>query len=101
MKKLFILFLVVSSTAFGQKKLDKLLQKWNKRNVPYMSVETLALPKTDAILLDAREEKEYNVSHIKDAIFVGYNQFKIKKVTQKKPRLFLQPQRGLSMVSNI
>ncbi len=85
MKKLLILFLVVSSTTFGQKKLDKLLQKWNKRNVPYMSVETLALPKTDAILLDAREEKEYKVSHLEDAILVGYDHFKIKETLEKLP----------------
>jgi rhodanese-related sulfurtransferase len=85
MKKLLILFLVVSSTTFGQKKLDKLLQKWNKRNVPYMSVETLALPKTDAILLDAREENEFKVSHLEDAILVGYDHFKIKETLEKLP----------------
>ena len=86
MKKLFILFLVVSTTTFGQKKLDKLLKKWNKRNVPYMSVETLALPKTKAILLDAREIKEYKVSHIKNAIFVGYDHFKMKEALTKLPK---------------
>lgn len=85
MKKILILFLVISSTTFGQKKLDKLLQKWNKRNVPYMSVETLALPKTKAILLDAREEKEYKVSHLKDAICVGYDHFKLKETLAKLP----------------
>jgi rhodanese-related sulfurtransferase len=85
MKKILILFLVVSSTAFAQKKLDKLLNKWNNKNVLYMSVETLAMPKTKAILLDAREEKEYNVSHIKDALFVGYDDFKINETLKKLP----------------
>ncbi|WP_397445241.1 rhodanese-like domain-containing protein [Polaribacter sp. R77954] len=85
MKKICILFLVISSTAFGQKKLDKLLHKWNKRNVPYMSVETLALPKTDAILLDAREPKEFEVSHLENAICVGYDKFKIKETLAKLP----------------
>ncbi len=85
MKKLLILFLVVSATTFGQKKLDKLLNKWNKRNVPYMSVETLALPKTDAILLDAREQKEFEVSHLKNAICVGYNKFRLKETIAKLP----------------
>ena len=78
MKKLFILFIIVSTSTFGQQKLDKLLKKWNTRNVPYISVETLALPKTDAILLDAREEEEFNVSHLKKAICVGYNKFDLK-----------------------
>ena len=85
MKKIFILFLIISSTTFGQKKLDKLLNKWNKRNVPYMSVETLALPKTDAVLIDAREQKEYEVSHIKNAICVGYDKFKLKETLAKLP----------------
>lgn len=84
-KKLLLLFILISSTTFSQHKLDKLLKKWNKRNVPYMSVETLALPKTNAILLDAREIKEYNVSHIKNAIFVGYDHFKLKETLTKLP----------------
>lgn len=85
MKKLLIFFLLVCATTFGQKKLDKLLNKWNKRNVPYMSVETLALPKTDAILLDAREQKEFEVSHLKNAICVGYDKFKLKETLKKLP----------------
>ncbi len=31
-------------------------------------------------LLDAREEKEYAVSHLKGAINIGYNHFKIEKL---------------------
>ena len=50
-----------------------------------MSVETLALPKTDAILLDAREEKEFKVSHLKNAICVGYDNFKLKETLEKLP----------------
>ncbi|MGY8910742.1 MAG: rhodanese-like domain-containing protein [Flavobacteriales bacterium] len=86
MKKILILFLVVSSTTFGQKKLDKLLDKWNTRNVPYISVETLAMPKTTAILLDAREENEFNISHLENAICVGYDNFKIKETNSKLPK---------------
>ena len=86
MKKLFILFLVISSTTFGQKKLGKLLNKWNLKNVPYMSVETLSLPKTNAILLDAREQKEFNVSHLKNALYVGYNKFRPKETIAKLPK---------------
>ena len=51
-----------------------------------MSVETLALPKTNAILLDAREQKEFDTSHIKNAICVGYNQFNIKETVVKLPK---------------
>ena len=85
MKKILLLLILISASSFGQKKLDKLLNKWNKRNVPYISVETLALPKTDAILLDAREEKEFKVSHLKNAICVGYDNFKLKETLAKLP----------------
>lgn len=86
MKKLLVLFLLTTTTLSAQKKLDKLLDKWNTRNVPYISVETLALPKTEAILLDAREEKEFKVSHLKNAICVGYNKFNLKETLTKLPK---------------
>lgn len=85
MKKICILLLLISSTISAQKKLDKLLDKWNTRNVPYISVETLAMPKTKAILLDARDEKEFNVSHLKNAIRVGYDDFKLNETLKKLP----------------
>ncbi|WP_299059824.1 rhodanese-like domain-containing protein [uncultured Polaribacter sp.] len=85
MKKIFILFLLITSSVTAQKKLDKLLNKWNHNSVPYISVETLAMPKTEAILLDAREEEEFKTSHIKDAIFVGYDKFKLKETIPKLP----------------
>ncbi|KGL61583.1 MULTISPECIES: rhodanese-like domain-containing protein [unclassified Polaribacter] len=84
MEKIFILFLVISSAAFGQKKLDKLLNKFNNNNVPYIYVDSLAT--TNAILLDARETKEYEVSHIKEAICVGYDDFKLKETLKKLPK---------------
>lgn len=54
--------------------------------MPYISVETLALPKTAAILLDAREQKEFEVSHLENAICVGYNKFKLKETLAKLPK---------------
>lgn len=84
MKKIFILFLLISSTSFGQKKLDKLLNEYNKNNVPYIYVDSLAT--TNAILLDAREIKEYQVSHLKNAICVGYDNFNIQKALSNLPK---------------
>jgi rhodanese-related sulfurtransferase len=86
MKKILIFFLLISSTVSAQKKLEKLLQKWNKNNVPYIYVDTLDSLKTKAILLDAREKKEYNVSHLKNALFVGSNHFKIDETLKKLPK---------------
>ena len=63
----------------GQQSLSELLKKHNKNNIPYISVQELAMPKTDAIILDARELEEYNVSYIKNAVFVGYDEFDLQK----------------------
>lgn len=35
---------------------------------------------TTAVFLDAREKKEYDVSHLKNAIWVGYDDFDMKRV---------------------
>tara|TARA_B100000795_G_scaffold234931_1_gene194337 strand:- start:3795 stop:4289 length:495 start_codon:yes stop_codon:yes gene_type:complete len=86
LKKILILFLLISATVSAQKELDNLLQKWNKNKVPYMSVDILASAKTKAVLLDAREEKEFKVSHLKNALFVGYDSFKLKETLKKLPK---------------
>ena len=85
MKKILLLFILISSVSFGQKKLDKLLNKFNKNNVPYISVDSLASTKTTTILLDAREQKEYKVSHLKNATCVGFDDFNIHKTLEKLP----------------
>ncbi len=61
----------------AQNSLDDLLKHSTSHEVPFISVQELAMPKTNAVILDAREQEEYNVSHLKDAIFVGYNHCKM------------------------
>lgn len=85
MKKILLLFILISSVSFGQKKLDKLLNKFNKNNVPYISVDSLSSVKNKAILLDAREDKEYKVSHLKGAILVGFDHFDVEETTKNLP----------------
>ena len=81
MRLLFIILLSCSTfQGNAQKTLDELLNHYNTNRAPYMSVQELAMPKTDAIILDAREQEEYEVSHLKDAIFVGYNHFNLDQV---------------------
>ena len=65
--------------------MSDLLKKHNSRSIPYISVQELAMPKTEAIILDAREPKEYDTSHIKDAICVGYDFFELDSITKKVP----------------
>lgn len=84
MKKwiLYVLFFWSSIFGFSQESLSQLLNKYNTKKVPYISVQELAMPKTNAIILDAREAAEYQVSHIKDAKHIGYQNFNLLK-TQK------------------
>ncbi len=69
----------------AQNSLSKLLNQFNDRSIPYISVQELAMPKTEAVILDAREQYEYNTSHLKNAIYVGYNFFQIDSIQKKIP----------------
>lgn len=85
MKTIFlhIAFFCVVLSGFSQETLSNLLKQYNTNSVPYISVQELAMPKTQAIILDARELPEYEVSHLKDAIHVGYDSFDIKILENK------------------
>ena len=78
---LFLFISLFAAQSIAQDTLDELLKKHNKNSVPYITVQELAMPKTDAVILDAREPKEFEVSHIKNAMLVGYDFFDIKTVT--------------------
>lgn len=82
---LLIFILVCSAPVFAQKSVDKLLKKHNNNSVPYISPQELAMPKTNVVLLDSRELKEYKTSHLKNAIHVGYNHFKITNIEEIIP----------------
>jgi len=72
-----------SISVFSQESLNDLLNRLNKEVIPYISVQELAMPKTQAVILDAREEIEYEVSHIKNSLFVGYDDFDLKIVKDR------------------
>ena len=81
--KLYFLYILMFFFAFStnaQESLSDLLKTHNQRSIPYISVQELAMPKTKAIILDAREMKEFNVSHIRNAIYIGYDEFNIETV---------------------
>lgn len=83
MKKLIYIFVfLISVSMSGQKSLAKLLKKHNTESVSYVSVEKIK-SNPNYVLLDARELKEYKVSHIKNAIHVGYDHFNLKETTRK------------------
>jgi rhodanese-related sulfurtransferase len=77
--KLLIIFITFFSFGFSQKTIPEVLKKYNKLTVPYITVSELKSKKY-ATILDSREEKEFDVSHIKNAKWVGYDKFDGKKV---------------------
>lgn len=50
------------------------------RNVPEISVSDLDSVQHNVQLLDARERNEYEVSHLEDAQWVGYDDFDLERV---------------------
>jgi rhodanese-related sulfurtransferase len=68
---------------FSQDNLSDLLEKYNSGSILYISVQELAMPKTEVMILDAREPKEYEISHIKESILVGYDHFDIKSIKKQ------------------
>jgi rhodanese-related sulfurtransferase len=77
---LYTIFLLFSVLISAQSTIPQVLKKHNKQSVPYIKVEELKT-KNNPILLDTREPKEFFVSHIKNAIPVGFDNFKSKNVT--------------------
>lgn len=75
--------MVVLSAPFGcaQSSIPEALVQYNAETVPYITTEELAKSGTKFIL-DARKQEEYDVSHLKDAQWVGFDEFEITKVLE-------------------
>jgi len=84
-KSLYIIFALITLIGNAQNSLEDLLKKYNDNGVPYITVEELASPKTEAIIFDTREPKEFKVSHLENAVCVGYDNFNIAKVEKLHP----------------
>lgn len=74
-------FFSFSKYSLGQDKISKVLDSWNQGTIPYAYFDHL--PETDSIAyLDTREKEEFEVSHLKNAIWVGYKKFDKQKVLE-------------------
>ncbi len=75
----------MATVTMAQKTVEKVLDQYNTHSIPYISVEELKMQqsKGQVIILDSREPKEYEISHIEDAELVGYSNFSIAAVTEK------------------
>lgn len=78
----YILLICCAASVVAQNKLDKTLKKFNKESVPYIQVEEVERLES-LLLLDAREFEEYEVSHLKNAIWVGHKKFDLDSVVSK------------------
>ena len=79
----FLVMFLAIGTVSGQKKgtdiqlqskkYKKMIDRTIGFTVPLLSVEELHGSMGDYVILDAREKEEYEVSHLPNAIFVGYD----------------------------
>lgn len=73
---LWILF--IQSCTFAQTKAyDKMLKEMYENTVPLLKSDFV---KDTFVILDTREYAEYKVSHLKNAIWVGYDDFSKKRI---------------------
>lgn len=81
-----VVLLLISSCSRGQvesSSYEFMLNRLLVRNVPEISVDSLEGKLQSFTILDSREPEEYKVSHIKNAIHVGYDHFDINAVPDK------------------
>ena len=87
MKQLIMLtfILLLASSCTGQKKVESgayniMLRTLLSHSVPEISVDSLQKIQHDVVLIDAREPEEFQISHIPNAVPVGYDSFDISSV---------------------
>ena len=78
--------LLIVTNVFSQNNLKNLLKMYNTESIPYISVTQLQKTASKLILLDVREKKEFKISHLKNAKFVGYTNFNLKETLKKIPK---------------
>lgn len=83
MKKIVYIILLYSvicnaQTSSFEVMIDSVLQK----SVPFITSDDLLVTYEQYTILDTREITEYNVSHLKNAIHVGYDEFKVKDISK-------------------
>lgn len=86
-KILFVLGLsLFSAGLFGQVKSGAFRLMLNgllSHSVPEIGVQEAARDRASIVFLDAREPREFEVSHIEGAIFVGYDHFEVEKLPRQ------------------
>ncbi|TVZ15579.1 rhodanese-like domain-containing protein [Maribacter sp. MAR_2009_72] len=76
--------ITVSNVIVGQANMERVLKNWNKESIPYIYLENLPM-KDSIVYVDTREKEEFNVSHLRNALWVGYSNFDEAKVLNLIP----------------
>jgi rhodanese-related sulfurtransferase len=85
MIKVISLIVIGILSLYGQtdKQFESYLQELTKKfNIQQIKADSVNLSK--AIILDTRDKKEFDVSRIKNAIWIGYDDFDLSKVDSLK-----------------
>jgi rhodanese-related sulfurtransferase len=86
-----ITLILVSELNYGQvknKSFNFLLKTILTNKVKLVSVEEVSKSTVNYTFVDAREVNEYNVSHLKNSVFVGYDNFSmdgLKDISKDEP----------------
>lgn len=72
---------VQNNAAVSNPQFDLKIKEYLDFTVPTIDVDSLQKNYSDFIIFDAREKEEYDLSHLPDAIFIGY----------KNPNLAIEP----------
>jgi len=81
---LLLLFIGLYQPAFPQvksKSFQFVLNTMLSDKTPFIDIKEAAANKNNYTFLDAREAREYNVSHIPNARFVGFDQFELSQTS--------------------
>lgn len=89
MRPLVILFLLLIcfKTSKAQNSINQTIERYNSGSIPYISIDELKLKledKDSLVLLDTRSFEEYTVSHLKNAVWVGFKKFEDHKLNNIK-----------------
>ena len=81
---LISLLILFEVSLYAQETLDEVLEKYHHEKVPHISaIELQNLQQNNkVVVLDSRELIEFKVSHIKGAILVGYDDFKLSSLPE-------------------
>jgi rhodanese-related sulfurtransferase len=79
---IYFISYLFSFSLLAQNNIPQVLERLNNETVPYITVQELQSSE-GFILLDSREFKEFKVSHLKNAINVGFDKFNGTIITKK------------------